>query len=285
MRRFFRNRADAETFVKLCETELLNKGVEGIEFPSWLRVMAQRENCRLKSYGKTISDAADSYIQHLEANARSIPLDAAVKELIANRRANGASGRYVYDLKLRLGRFCRDFAGRVVADITVVDVDTWLTRLNLAPVTRNTFRRDLSTLFSFALGRKYCVENPVAASRKAKEVSSDIEILTIEQLAILLQSAHQETLPYWALGAFAGLRRAELERLQWKQVDFESNLIEIKARQSKTATRRLVTIQPNLADWLAPYRSATGSVCPTNLRKRLDEDRARAGLDKNWPSN
>ncbi len=77
--------------------------------------MAQHENSRLKKFGKTISDAAEFYIKHLEANARSIPLDTAVKELVANRKANGVSARYAYDLDLRLGRFCRDFNCRTRA--------------------------------------------------------------------------------------------------------------------------------------------------------------------------
>jgi integrase len=29
------------------------------------------------------------------------------------------------------------------------------------------------------------------------------------------------TLPYWLLGGFAGLRRAELERLEWKDIHFD----------------------------------------------------------------
>ena len=50
------------------------------------------------------------------------------------------------------------------------------------------------------------------------------------------------------------------------QIDFESGLIEVtKARYSKTARRRLVSMQPNLRAWLAPYRAhRRGVVCPGN---------------------
>jgi hypothetical protein len=59
----------------------------------------------------------------------------------------------------------------------------------------------------------------------------------------------------------------------------------VKARHSKTARRRLVTMQPNLRAWLAPYRAHRGPVCPSNLRLRTEADRERAGLRHNWPSN
>ena len=120
---------------------------------------------------------------------------------------------------------------------------------------------------------------------RAKERSGEIEILTVAQTARLLESASAETLPYWAIGAFAGLRSAEIERLDWREVDFESGLIEVKASKSKTASRRHIPMQPNLRAWLAPYRNASGPVCPIGLRKKLGADRERAGLREKWPQN
>jgi len=156
-RKFFRTKAEAQTYVRLKEIELLNQGKEGATFPSSLRIMAQHGADKLRPFGKTISDAVDFYFSHLEAAKRSVPLCVAMKELIDNRRLSGASKRYCYDLGLRLGRFCAAFPERTVAEITTAEVDDWLSGLRLAPVTRNTFRRDLRTLFSFATTRRYCV--------------------------------------------------------------------------------------------------------------------------------
>jgi integrase len=133
--------------------------------------------------------------------------------------------------------------------------------------------------------RRYCAENPVIQTTKAKETDGDIQILSVAQTAQLLEAASKETLPFWAISAFCGLRRSEIEPLDWAQVDFESGLIEVKARHSKTARRRLVTMQPNLRSWLAPYRAHRGPVCPSNLRLRTEADRDRAGLRHKWPSN
>jgi integrase len=284
-RKFFRTKSEAQTYVHLKEIELLNQGKEGAMFPTSLRVMAQREAERLNKFSKTISDAADFYLKHLEATERSVPLERAMKELIANRKSSGASQRYCYDLGLRLGRFCKAFPDRILADLTTAEIDTWLETLGLAPVTRNTFRRDLRTLFSFGITRHYCPTNPVIQTVKAKEVDGEIQILAVAQVARLLEASSPEMLPFWAIGAFAGLRRAEIEQLDWAQVDFDAGLIEVKARHSKTARRRFVTILPNLRAWLDSCRRHAGPVCPSNLRKRIDDDRKRAGLHQNWPQN
>jgi integrase len=285
-RRFFETQAEAKTYAEQKEIELLNQGTEGMKFPTALRVMALSAAEELEPYGKTIADAAQFYLKHLEATTRSVPLSRATRELIENRRAAGASARYLKDLRLRLARFCAAFPERTLADISTADVDRWLAALNLAPVTRNTFRLRLGTLFSFGMTRRWCTFNPVAHTTRAKETAGDIVILSVAQTAQLLEAASAETLPFWAIGAFAGLRRAEIERLDWAQVDFESSLIEVKARHSKTATRRLVPMQPNLRTWLFPYRAhRRGAVCPGNLRARTEADRDRAGLRLGWPTN
>lgn len=284
-RKFFRTRAEAETYARLRTTELLNQGREGVAFPTWLRVMAEREHQRLVPFDKTISDAVTFFVAHLESVARSVPLARAVEELIENRKATGASRRYCNDLRLRLGRFVNDHSSQVVAEITTKAVDEWLTGLSLAPVTRNTFRRDLRTLFSFCVTRRYASDNPVKDSRRAKEIDKPVGILTPADLRRLLAVAGEESIAYWTIGAFAGLRRAEIERLDWSDIDFDARVIEIKARNSKTATRRLVTVLPNLHAWLLQCRKLRGPVCPDVLRPRLDADRKAAGLLDEWPQN
>ncbi len=70
-----------------------------------------------------------------------------------------------------------------------------------------------------------------------------------------------------------------------KKINLEGGFIEVKASKSKTASRRLITIQPNLREWLKQCKSRTGAVCPINFYKRANEDRDRAGLADRWPSN
>jgi integrase len=63
-----------------------------------------------------------------------------------------------------------------------------------------------------------------------------------------------------------------------------SALIEVPALKAKTASRRFVQIQDNLAAWLELHIGRAGKVCPPNLRKLLESDREAAGL-KSWPNN
>ena len=283
-RKYFETKGQATTYADQQNTRLLNEGLEGIEFPSWLRLSAQRAYESLAPYGKTIEDAVSHFVSFLEVAKRAVPLSTAIDQLVENRRNAGFSDVYCYDLELRLGRFRDDFPGKSTAQISTSDIDSWLEGLGVSSVTRNTYRRDVTTFFSFCVSRNYCPTNPATASRRAKEVGPPIGILTTDQLAKLLEKAESKVVPYIAIGAFAGLRAAEIERLDWKQIDLTSSFIEVTAKNAKSATRRLVKIRPNLTSWLNGHAKVSGPVCPPNLRALLLKSRTSAGIKK-WPSN
>jgi integrase len=284
-RRFFKDKLEAETFMGLAKVQQENYGTAALSISDTLRVEAI-ECCELlQPYGKTLRDAAKFYAAHLKAVTGSRKVREVVADLLATRASDGMSPRYLGDLRVRLGRFVNSFGEEMIAAISARRIDEWLRGLGVGAVTRNTFRRRLAVLFSFAKRRGYVTENPVADVERAKERPGEIEILSVAETVRLLEHAGFETLPYWAIGAFAGLRRAEIERLDWKDVDFEGWMIEVKAAKSKTSSRRLVPIQDNLRTWLAPYRTHVGSVCPVNLQRKINDDRDRSKLRSDWPQN
>jgi integrase len=129
--------------------------------------------------------------------------------------------------------------------------------------------------------------NPVTFTAKPKLPDNPPEIFAVDQLRALLQAASRvvpDVLPMLALGAFAGLRDAEIKRLDWSEVDLARGHIEVKAAKAKSARRRIVPIQPNLATWLRPYSGLAGRLVPVGARKKLDRIRRSAGLT-GWPQN
>ena len=94
----------------------------------------------------------------------------------------------------------------------------------------------------------------------AKENSGAIAIFTPAEMAKLLTHADENLIPFLAIGAFAGLRHAELKRLDWSEVDLAGGHIEVKAEKAKTASRRLVPLSENLKQWLTPYHQGEGKV-------------------------
>jgi integrase len=103
-------------------------------------------------------------------------------------------------------------------------------------------------------------------------------------MAKLMAKAKGKIALYLALASFSGIRAAELMRLEWKDFNFARGHITVAADKAKTATRRLVPILPNLAEYLRPYHRATG-----RLFKAKEDMKAVAWAKQNgvdpWPIN
>ena len=283
-RKFFEAEAQAKSFAAFKNAELKRNGVEGAEFPTSLRVMAQNAVELLKPFGKTVTDAVQYYVAHLKASERSCTVKQLLAELLDAKESKGVSRRHLDDLRQRAGRFAASFGERIVATIRGREIEEWLDSLNVGPQTHNHYRNALRLAFNFAVRREYASENPAAKTEKANVLRAAPGILTVTQAARLLEIATPDILPHIAIGLFAGLRRAELERLDWSEVDFESGLIEVKAAKSKTAQRRFATLQPNLREWLLPVRKYRGSVTSEDFNKHFIQARVAAGITQ-WPDN
>jgi integrase len=286
LERQFSAEAEALTAFDLAYVQYVNHGVRAGSISARNRQDAEAALDILAPFGGvSLAEAAKFYAAHHANILSGKTVALAVGELLKAKEQDNLSHRYQKDLRNRLSRFVESFGTRKIAEFSASEIDSWLRDLDLGPLSRNTFRLRLSALFEFARRRRWCASNPLTEVEKAKWKGAEPEVLSPEQFARLLENANPQTLPYWLIGGFAGLRTAELERLEWSDIDFEHQLVEVTRSKSKTASRRHVTIRPALMAWLEPYRGQlTGKVCPPNLRKLLEADRVRAGLT-DWPPN
>src|SRR5436190_10685859 len=287
-RKFFKTKAEADAETTRQKTLLERHSREAIG-------LSQREMSdfieakrKLAAYGETISEAVKFRVDHLE-RVRKCKTTVAelVTELLEAKRKDGRSEIYVRDLRNILAIFCQDFGKRPIADITVEELEKWLRALPGSPKTRANFRANISVLFGRAARLRMLDSNPVLHTAKPKLSENPPEIFTVDELRSLLEAASRvasDVLPMLAIGAFAGVRDAEIKRLDWHEIDVVRGHIEIKGAKAKSARRRIIPIQPNLAAWLRPYSGMKGSLVPEGARGKLDRVREAAGLLK-WPNN
>ena len=243
---------------------------------------------KLSAYGETIRDAVEFRIDHLQRVRRhGITVAQLVDEMLEAKRRDGRSEVYLRDLRYRLSKFAQDFGHRSIAGITVDELDNWLRALPYSPQSRTNYRTIIGVLFSYADSRGIIERNPISRTAKPKLVDRPPEIFSVDELRALLESANRinpDVLPMLAIGAFAGLREAEIQRLDSSEIDLARGHIEVKATKAKSARRRIVPIQPNLAAWLQPYSGMTGRVVPAGARRKLARVRTAAKLAR-WPNN
>ena len=105
-------------------------------------------------------------------------------------------------------------------------------------------------------------------------------------MEIRFARAEERFVAYLAIGGFAGLRHAELMRLDWSDVKLAQSTIVVCAKAAKTAQRRTVLIQPNLQKWLAPLARLSGALFKGDGSRFLHHVTAVArACEFPWPHN
>ena len=197
-------------------------------------------------------------IQEFVRRNRGVQLGVKVPDLIDEfvkaKAQDNLSRIYRFQLAGSVKRFAATFPGEILA-IKSGDVDRWLRSLNHPPVTRNSLHRCIKVFFSFAKSRGYLPQSEATAAELvpiAKQGETKTEIFQPAEMVKLLAAASAEEMALLAIGGFAGLRMAEIKRLEWKAVDLDRRIITLRADQAKTASRRIVPISDNLAAWIEP---------------------------------
>jgi integrase len=227
-----------------------------------LEVAAAQYAHSKKLLGDTpLSTAVEFYLRKHPTRIEAKVVMEVVAEFLAAKEADGCGARYLQCLRYNLGTFEKRFQG-AIGSVAGGEVDAWLRSSGLSPRTRNNIRTSLHTLFKFAEGRRYLPKDhdELDAVSVVNDREGDIEVFTAAELTEILCCASERMIPFLVVGAFAGVRHAEIQRLEWKDVRFEDGMIEISASKSKTASRRLVPILPNLNEWLLKHRQPAGLV-------------------------
>src|SRR4030095_8383684 len=90
-RSFFEIKEHAESFAAQKNIDRLNSGLDGEKITSKLRDMALECAERLSEHGKTLKDATEFLIAHLQSTKKSCTAEQLVRELLAAKEADGVS--------------------------------------------------------------------------------------------------------------------------------------------------------------------------------------------------
>jgi integrase len=256
----------------------------------------------------SLIEAAKEYAKRHPATMKKTLVSEAYRNLVKDKRADGASEVYLKDLEIRLGKFSESFGG-YVSDLDAEKINEFLRSLHsdeknkIGARSRNNYRRAIGTLIHYAEAKNALPRDSIRLKDiiRVNEAQSDVEIFTPDEMIKLLSAAQLNPenlkpgfnrryasgpglLPRLLLGGFAGMRSAEISRQKWSDINLASGFIRVTAAKGNTAQKRLIPIHDNLRKWLLTCWQNDG-LCSTHARHvdalmRLAE---RAGVK--WKHN
>jgi integrase len=148
----------------------------------------------LAKYGETINEAVKARVDYWEQIRRCKLTVGQFKDEYVTRKEEMLARQelrpsHVRDIRLRLKRFCWNFADRQIAAITFEEIETWLIGLKLSTQSLRNYHTVISGLFNDAVKRELRAKNPMDKIAKPPKSSTPPEIFTVDELRALLESA------------------------------------------------------------------------------------------------
>jgi integrase len=251
-----------------------------------LHVAVEEHSQAVSKLGRsaTLREAVEFFLRHHRADVPRLTLSEVAERFAASRQQAGLSTHYIGQCRKTVSDLAKAFPGRTLPDLKTSELDAWLGGIKLGATSKNDIRKMLRACGNWAEKQGYLLKgaNPFSGMVRYKENKTPVSIFTPENIASLLNKADATLRPYLALGAFAGLRTAELQRLDWSEIDLNRGFITVAASKAKTRQRRLVPISGNLRLWLTPARQSSGPVC---LHQRAQRPAADLCEGFTWAKN
>lgn len=255
--------------------------------------------------------AVAHYVKWNDTRKQSTTLSRAVGLYLDALEAERKSQTYINTQKHRLERFTADFSPScIVAMISPEKIEKWIknlktmaykavakdrherieTNIEATPETKNNYRRTLSALFNFCFRKDFIQRNPIEKVSAITKGKKEPEIYKVDEVRYMMNSSPEksEIRAFLAIGAFGGLRVAEIQRLTWDRVHLQEKEIVLDASITKTSQRRIVKMTDNLVEWLTPYISEMlqgGLVIKNKNIFRKELEKFREANKINWIDN
>ena len=286
-RHSFKTKEEADAFAELKRTERNNQGMRAVMLPAATRTDALKAEEILRGHEVTLTEAAQYYFDHVIAYRNAPTIQQIVDRMVENAKTNNRRDRTVVDLKNRLNKFADEFPSSRLSELTVDDVKDWMDEWeDWSPRSRINYLTKLSQLFNFALKNNWVDANIIELIDRPETEDKEPGIFTVEQAKALLKHAAKfQLLHYVALGLFAGLRSAELLRLESDAVLMTERSIVVGASVAKRRSRRVVEMCDGLHHLLEAHPLPKGRVVDAkDFRLHLNQLREAAEIAE-WPHN
>lgn len=289
----FATLAEAEAHCRQMRAELTNKGTAALTLSDRDRLEAAEARAALGNI--TIMEAVRFYLKHKSPGAAGITVADLIEQYLAapGRRGNKAivrRERTIRAARNRLEAFKTAFGTRPAADIGRTDIEAWTAAEGWAGLNLRNYVANVRALYAFAIRKELLAMNPAEKIEVAENPEARrpriLAPVKVRALFATVEKHDPVLLPRLALSFFAGIRSAELDRLEWPAVNLSEGRIAVEPDVAKMRRSRHVTMPENLRAWLTPHRKADGRVWRLSavaFQHRLSAVAKKAGVK--IPSN
>lgn len=234
---------------------------------------------QLQEAGISFAQAAEFALAHLAGRNAATTVEEFVRGYIDAKKQRLDRGdirpRSYSDFRMRAERFVDGFGGVPLVEVTTPQIKEWLIGMNVGPRTTKNYVAVVAEIFNEAVSAGILSQSPLGRiSRHERKVllgqengdTVEPHILTVADAERLLNAADGrrdlKLFPFVVLALFCGLRTEEIKRLNWADINLESEepSVVISSEIAKKRRIRHVQIPSNAVAWLETCSEREGPV-------------------------
>lgn len=233
-----------------------------------------------------------NYYSHpLTQTTTSTPIRQVIAELEIAKRFSNKRPEYIKGLIQYLNLFARGRETRGIADFDSFSIESWFAARQEALTTRASNVGRLSSLFSYAVRRKYIKENPCDNLERITIERGEPPILSPDQIKDSMIFALRQPprfLLWFILAGIVGIRPVELKKFNGQKLrhHMTEGLIIIDSMMSKVRNRRIIELTDHSRCWL-DFALSEPTKLPFSamfMRRSRDKLKEHLALER-WPQD
>ena len=222
-------------------------------------------------------EAIRFYKKMVKSVTKQATLEEACEAYVNHHRHEQSNWRTISKYNSTLNRLCGKLGSRMpMIELTEDKILNVYLKDFKPGGTRLSQYRNIHAFVVWAHQNGYLASNLLEKSKPLDKWESNKEILKVENFRRILFACAEKfprLLPYFVLGGFAGIRRAEMissepadrdPRIEWTDIDFKLNKIRIRHEVAKETAaadrRRSIPLEPAAKEWLQLVAKTDGPV-------------------------
>ncbi len=233
-------------------------GEKPITIPLHVSLKENAEKRRREILLEMEQEEAGLILPKPQREAAKRPLSEHLAEYIDHMQQQRRAPAHIKGEENRLARIFKECGWKVAADIKRDSFERWLCSLkDCVAKTRNDYLGAVRTFTGWLVKRDRLAHNTLAGIEKAKVKGNEIKnrrAYTHEEAKRLLSVSGPRSIVY-RTALFTGLRRGELEKLEWRDLDLNADYPSFKARAATTKNGKepRLALNPDLAEQLRKF--------------------------------
>jgi integrase len=209
-------------------------------------------------------------------------LDDHLRDYVADLRALGRDGEYVYIVERHILKMAREIGWKAIADVSADSFTTWRAGIVKAPKTLNGYLDAISGLLNWLVGKMRIAANPLHTVKRVetrgRETRRRRAFSDQEMIRLLAVSTVWRVI--YLVASCTGLRRGEIAQLRWGDFALEIEKPFVLARASTTKNRKeaKIPLRRELVELLLPIWAGQNEPSSLAFTKMPTMNQFRADL-------